>query len=504
MARILIVGGSVAGLATALALSQDGHEVQVLERDATPLPASPVEAFERWERRGAPQVWHSHAFLARLRNLLATRAPEVLAALHAHGAYDLPFADCLPPSLEDRTPAPGDEELTLFACRRITFEWVLRQQVLTRSGVRWRCGVEVLGFEAEREATTGLPRVTGVQLRSQERGEGVERCPADLVIDASGRRSQAVRWLGAIGAAAVDEESEDCGIFYCSRFYRLRPGAAPPANQGVVGADLGYMKFGIFPGDGGIFSITLAAPVDDAPMRALLRETPFEAAARALPAIRDWIDPARAEPVTGVRAMAKLRNRRRRFVREGEPLALGLYVVGDAAVCTNPLYGRGCSLAFVHAFALADVLREHGADPRAAALAFDDATRRELLPWYRAARDQDREAREVAAAQARGENPDETTSRASGPSAPGQPVDPKAFLRSVFRDGLMPALRTDIEVVRAFLRVFNLLVPPDAMMTDPDVMARVLAAWRGRENRPALELPGPERAAMLALLARAA
>ena len=102
--RILIIGGGVAGLATALSLSRAGHVVQVLERDATPLPPSPVEAFERWDRTGAPQVWHSHAFLARLRNGLLARTPDVLEALHAHGADDLRFADYLPPTLIDRTP----------------------------------------------------------------------------------------------------------------------------------------------------------------------------------------------------------------------------------------------------------------------------------------------------------------------------------------------------------------------------------------------------------------
>lgn len=496
MARIVVVGGGVAGLATALACARDGHEVQILERDATPLPASPVEAFERWERRGAPQVWHSHAFLARLRNLLVARAPEVLAALHAHGAYDLRFADYLPPTVEDRTPRPEDEELTLFACRRITFEWVLRRAVLALPGVTWRCGVDVVGLLAEPGATGGPPRVTGVRLAD---AAGPASEPADVVVDASGRRSRIVPWLAEIGAGAVDEESEACGIFYCSRFYRLLPGATPPPGQGVVGADLGYMKFAIFPGDGGIFSITLAASLDDGPMRALLHEAPFEAAARALPATREWIDSARAEPVTDVRAMAKLLNRRRRFVRDGRPLALGVHVVGDAAVCTNPLYGRGCTLAFVHAYALADVLREQGGDPHAAALAFDAATGRELLPWYRAARDQDREARAVAAAQARGEQ-----DAGPAPAAPGQAVDPKAFLRSVLRDGLIPALRTDAEVVRAFMRVFNLLAPPDALMTDPVAMGRILSAWRERDQRPALPAAGPQRDTMLDLLARAA
>jgi 2-polyprenyl-6-methoxyphenol hydroxylase-like FAD-dependent oxidoreductase len=497
MAQVVVVGGGVAGLATALALAEDGHAVRVLERDATPLPASPVEAFEGWDRRGAPQVWHSHAFLARLRNLLRDRAPDVLASLHAHGAYDLPFADCLPPGITERTPEPGDEELTLFACRRVTFEWVLRRRVLARPGVVWECGREAVGLVAEGDPATGPPRVVGVRVRGPDGADSV--LGADWVVDASGRRSRVVRWLAEIGAATVPEESEECGIFYCSRFYRLRPDALPPANAGIVGADLGYMKFGIFPGDSGLFSITLAAPLDDDPMRALLREGPFEAAARELPAIRPWIDPERAEPVTGVRAMARLLNRRRRFVQEGRPLARGVLVVGDASVCTNPLYGRGCSLAFVHGFALADALREQPRDDVSAALAFDAATRRELVPWYKAARDQDGEAREVAAAQARGE-----PVAVDGTAGPGRVVDPRAFVRSVFRDGLLPALRSDVHVVRAFLRVFNLLAPPDAMMTDPEVVGRVLAAWREREQRPAPEPQGPERGAMLEVLARVA
>lgn len=495
--RILIVGGGVAGLATALSLSRAGHVVQVLERDATPLPPTPVEAFERWERTGAPQVWHSHAFLARLRNGLVARTPDVLESLHEHGAGDLRFGDYLPPTIVDRTPQPGDEELTLFACRRITFEWVLRQRVLANPDVSWHGGVAVEGLVAERDAATGLPRVTGV--RATENGAS-RTFSADLVVDASGRRSRLPRWLAELGTPEVEKEEEECGIFYCSRFYKLRPGALAPEGQGVVGADLGYMKFGIFPGDSGIFSITLAASLDDDPLRAILHEAPFEAAARALPATREWIEPERSVPVTEVKAMAKLVNRRRRFVRDGEPLALGVFALGDSAICSNPLYGRGCALAFVHSWEFADALRDHAADLRGLALAFDEATRREIEPWYRAARDQDRESREIAAAQARGEAP----SAGAVSTQPGQVVDPKAFIRSVFRDGLIPALRSDIVVVRAFMRAFNLLAAPDAFMRDPDVIARVLAAWRERDQREALPLPGPERAEMVELLERAA
>ena len=61
--RIVVIGAGVAGLASSLYLARDGHDVILLERDATPLPESADAAFE-WDRRGATQVRHPHAFLA--------------------------------------------------------------------------------------------------------------------------------------------------------------------------------------------------------------------------------------------------------------------------------------------------------------------------------------------------------------------------------------------------------------------------------------------------------
>src|SRR5437764_371363 len=132
--RIIVVGGGTAGLGTALACARDGHEVTVLERDDTPMPTDADAAFE-WVRTGAPQVRHSHAFLARLRNLLRERAPDVLDALLDAGASEIAFTEHLPPTLTDRLPRPGDDELVALACRRTTFEWVLQQLVLAEPGV---------------------------------------------------------------------------------------------------------------------------------------------------------------------------------------------------------------------------------------------------------------------------------------------------------------------------------------------------------------------------------
>jgi hypothetical protein len=44
---------------------------------------------------------------------------------------------------------------------------------------------------------------------------------ADLVIDAAGRRSPLWKWTSA------DANVDECGMVYYSRYFRLRPGAAP-------------------------------------------------------------------------------------------------------------------------------------------------------------------------------------------------------------------------------------------------------------------------------------
>ena len=462
--RISVIGAGVAGLGAALALARDGHDVVLLERDATPLPPDPHAAFE-WDRRGAPQVRHSHALLARLRNLLRDHYPDVLADLLAAGATELRFTDNLPVGMEDRSPHPGDDDLVALACRRTTFEWVLRRSVLAQGGVELRDGVVVEGLAGRAGAVSGV-RLAG--------GPTID---ADVVVAATGRRSPIPAWLAEVGGAEVFEEEEDTGIVYFSRFYRLCDGVEEPVMEGPIGADLGYLKFAVFRGDNGTFSVTLAVANDDTELRkTLLHPEAFDAAAALMEPVAPWVAPGMSEPITGVHIMAKLLNRLRRFVTpDGRPVATGFHAIGDASICTNPLYGRGCSLAMVHADLVAEALRAHPDDPVARSLAFEEATKREIEPWYDAAVQQDRANRLPAET----ENP----------------------MRDLLRDGVLPATRTDPLVLRAFLRAFNLLSPPNSLMADGEVIGRVLAVYQDRENRVPEPPLGPDRAALLGALA---
>ena len=435
-------------------------------RRCRPIPDA---AFE-WQRTGAPQVRHSHAFLARLRNLLRDRAPDVLDALFDAGASEIQFTANLPETLTDRSYAPG---------RR-------RARGASRAGAPRSSGCCAGSCSRSRASSsaTARPRMRSTRGRARCRLSRGRR-PGPTSWSTRGPRSSSADWLAAIGAAPVARgaarERHRVLLPLLPGRRRTRGAAVRRPDR----ADLGYLKYAIFLGDNRTFSITYAIESHDEELRrALATADGFETVARSLVAIEPWRADGVAEPITDVHVMAGLRNRYRPLVdADGAPLVHGFVAVGDASVCTNPLYGRGCSLAFVHAFGLADALREHGADTDSCARGFAAFTERELVPWFRSAVLQDTEA------------------RAMHEELPAD--DPRAFMQAVFRDGLLPAMRTSPVVFRAFLRWFNLLATPDALMADPEIVAEVLAAYEDRENRPGPPVLGPDRDGMLVELQRA-
>jgi len=252
--KILVAGAGIAGLGAALALSGETRDVVFVDRDPPPPDTSPEEAFMHWERRGATQLRHSHAFLGRLTSLIRDRYPDLMKELLAEGTRLFGFAEGLPPNLEKKYVAePSDADLTLLFSRRTTLELVIRRYAATLPGISFVTDAGVRGLLTRKE--NGRIIVEGLKV---ERNGTVEDMRADIVIDATGRNTVFPDWFRTEGTV-VREESSPCGILYFTRHYRLRDGQDEPPRDGVPGGgDLGYIKFGVFIADNRHFSVTLA------------------------------------------------------------------------------------------------------------------------------------------------------------------------------------------------------------------------------------------------------
>jgi 2-polyprenyl-6-methoxyphenol hydroxylase-like FAD-dependent oxidoreductase len=351
--RAVVVGGSLAGLTSALALSRAGWSVDVIERDPLPDVPDAHTAFAHHPRSAVPQAGHSHNFFSAVSVTLRDRTPDVLEQLLHQGVRPLRMRDFPPPMLAQALSGPGDDDLIGLATRRSTYEWALRRIVSAEPNVNLRVG-GVVGLVGERG---DVPRVTGVQL-----SDGT--VDADFVVAATGRRFDAPELVAALGGRDVPFEAHDCEATYYTRYYRLTDPETPlpPLNRGVASGGQFQAHFAIaLPADGGMFSITIVVPPYAKPMRALRTVEGFEAVARVTPLISQWVESGFAEPVTDVRVIAGFRNSIRRDLLD-RPYALGFALVGDTFMHTDPTFARGVCMSTLGAFALADVLTEHS-DP---------------------------------------------------------------------------------------------------------------------------------------------
>jgi 2-polyprenyl-6-methoxyphenol hydroxylase-like FAD-dependent oxidoreductase len=468
MARIVVLGGGVCGLASGLLLARDGHEVTVLERDPDPVPESADEAWERWSRDGVTQFRMAHFLQPAGRVMLEQELPDVFAALVSAGAMRLDVLGLMPPNLVDGGPRAGDERFVTYTARRPVFEQVLGSAAEGDPGVEVRRGATVKDLTMRVGSDT--PHVTGVRLHSGE------TLPADLVVDAMGRGSQLPRWCHEANIGSLHEESEDSGFIYYGRYFRSADGSTPQPF-GPLLAPMGTFTILTLPSDNGTWSVTVYVSSGDQPLKRMRDLDAWSAVVEACPLHAHWLQ---GEPTSEIMAMGGVTDRYRRPLRDGQPLLTGIALLGDASACTNPSLGRGISLGLLHAKCLREVVSSHLGDPLEFAQAWDAATEAELTPWYRETVEEDRHRlREIDALR--------------NGLEPPQPSDPSAALRGA----LLTAMMHDPDLFRAFLESRGCFTPLSETFARAGVPERILEL-AGEHER--LTLPGPSREELLQLV----
>lgn len=284
-----------------------------------------------------------------------------------------------------------------------------------------------------------VPHVTGVGLES---GEELD---ADLVVDATGRRSGMPEMLTSIGAAAPLDDGAESGFAYYCRYFR----GTMPALTALNLTPYGSFSILTLPADNDTWSVMLYALSDDKALRRFRDPDVVKKVFDACPQHAHWLE---GEPITEIKTMSGAVDRHREFVIDGVPCVTGAVL-------------RAC-------------VAEHLDDATELALAFHERTEAEVRPYHDATVAIDR--RRVR----------DMMSYRDGLTSQPTP-------REHFGDALMGSIRSDPVATRAFADIYCCNALASAVMARPGMMEHAVGL---AEHFTAQRLPGPDRAELLELV----
>jgi 2-polyprenyl-6-methoxyphenol hydroxylase-like FAD-dependent oxidoreductase len=444
----VVLGGSITGLLAARVLADHYAQVTVVERDRLlDWPSG---------RKGVPQGAHVHGIWPRGLDFIDQLLPGLKVALIAGGANVGDVAGCVNwhqfGGLKLRKPVG----IAATMASRPFLECEMRRRVL---GLRNVVVMEECAVAGLRTDLSGQ-RIDGVGLWI--RGSSASCIDADVVVDATGRSGQAVRWLEALGYERPPESTVRIDLSYATRSCVRQPGQStighivfptPPAGR------RGGVAFAV---EGNRWLVTLIGFMGEQPPTDMAGYVEY---ARSLPfaAIHDIVGSSQEEQTT---ALFKFPGNLRRHYEQMPRLPEGLLVMGDALASFNPAYGQGMTVAAMQAQVLQDCLRTAYSDAGLAKRFFKSAAKMIDVPWAIAT------GEDLRYPQAEGHRP-----------ALLSPLN--AYLSRVHQ-----AATVDAAVCKAFFGVASLQCPPKSLLT-PAMIWRTLRGSMGLGEHRRLQALNP-------------
>ena len=283
MATILVLGAGMNGLALAMLLAKDGHDVTVLERDANEPVDDPEEAWKGWERRGVGQFRMLHSCCpggaARSKPSSRRCSPSWRLAV---GCASTPSPAC--PTSSPAGFRPGDERFETVTARRP----VLEGAVAAAARRRQECGSVAGsgdGLSTNATADTAPPRSPAWSPSTTGRSPPTWS-------STGGRRSALPSWLEAIDARQPIEERDDSGFVYYGRHFRSADGSVPPCKNKIL-THHDSLSILTLPADNGTWGVGFVTSASDKELRrcAIPRR---ERALAEYPMAAHWMDGSRS------------------------------------------------------------------------------------------------------------------------------------------------------------------------------------------------------------------
>ncbi|NBE55157.1 FAD-binding protein [Streptomyces sp. YC537] len=422
---------------TAGVLADYAGQVTVIDRDA--LPAGPRP------RKSLPQARHAHLLWSGGARSFERLLPGVTEEWLAAGARRIPLpTGMVTMSAQGWLRRWPKEMQFMITCSRDLLDWTVRRRVTARDNV------SVLHQHEMRHLTGDARRVTGAVVRGADGTE--QTLTADLVVDATGRSSQAPQWLDALGVRGIEEATVDSGLVYATRVYHAPPDASefPLINvQSVPSARVPGQTATIVPIENDQWLVTLSGTRGGEPTRDPAAFEPFARTVRH-PVVADVL--AHTTPVTERVTVSRSTVNRRRYFENAHTWPDGFLAVGDSVATYNPLYGHGMSVAAQGVEALSDALDSRNPHTPGFTRDVQGAIGRTTnLPWTLAT------SQDILYPEAVGHRPPKGT----------------ALINS-YADRLVRTAIGRAQVMEAFLAVITLSEKPAARWLHPDTAIGVL------------------------------
>jgi 2-polyprenyl-6-methoxyphenol hydroxylase-like FAD-dependent oxidoreductase len=340
----VVIGSGIAGLTAARVLADHYARVTIIERDR--LPEGPEF------RASVPQARHAHTLLAEGQRILEGHFPGLTDDLLAAGGISIdPLTEMVVYIGGEGHSPRNDASSPRIGVSRPLLEHAVYRRVAAHPRVEILQGREVASLITD----TWGRRVVGVRVRERGNTNASEvEMAADLVVDASGRRSQATEWLTSLGYPAPRVMVVDAFAGYASRIYRRPDGyqgdwkvlyVRPTPPDGTRGGV-------ILPLEDGRWHVTLIGMGRDYPPT---DEAGFLEYARSLPAPAFYEAIQDAEPL-GRPAGYWITQSQRRHYEELARHPEGFLAYGDAVYAMNPVYAQGMTAAALGSLALQQAL----------------------------------------------------------------------------------------------------------------------------------------------------